>query len=140
MSTRCTLQRMARARSEQAADWPLVSDWSVRRGSWSSVTSRVRHQAFFTRAGCPAVTVTLEAGGADTYTQRAIPGPEPSTRTLAPSGLMPTPPHAEGTPWTLTRKVSIRGHGYLRGRVEASQACCLREATLARTADCQYRC
>ena len=26
----------------------------------------------------PAVTVTLEAGGADTYTQRAIPGPEPS--------------------------------------------------------------
>jgi hypothetical protein len=24
----------------------------------------------------PAVTVTLEAGGADTYTQRAIPGPE----------------------------------------------------------------
>jgi hypothetical protein len=24
------------------------------------------------------VTVTLEAGGADTYTSRAIPGPEPS--------------------------------------------------------------
>ena len=27
---------------------------------------------------CPAVTVTLDAGGAGTYTQRAIPGSEPS--------------------------------------------------------------
>jgi hypothetical protein len=31
-------------------------------------------QAPLIRAGRPAVTVTLEAGGADTYTQRAIPG------------------------------------------------------------------
>jgi hypothetical protein len=29
-------------------------------------------------AGCPAGTVTLDAGGADTCTQRAIPGSEPS--------------------------------------------------------------
>jgi hypothetical protein len=32
------------------------------------------HQALFTCARCPAVTVMLEAGGTDTYTQRAIPG------------------------------------------------------------------
>ncbi len=38
----------------------------------------------FTLRCCPSVTVTLEAGGADTYAQRAIPGSEPS-RTLAPS-------------------------------------------------------
>ena len=28
------------------------------------------------RARCPTATVTLEAGGTDTYTQRAIPGHE----------------------------------------------------------------
>ena len=33
--------------------------------------------AVFTCARCPAGTVTLEAGGADTDTQRAIPGSEP---------------------------------------------------------------
>ena len=33
--------------------------------------------ALFTCARCPAVTVTLEAGGAGTYDQRAIPGSEP---------------------------------------------------------------
>ncbi len=32
----------------------------------------------FTCTRCPTVTVTLETGGADTYTQRAIPGPQPS--------------------------------------------------------------
>lgn len=36
------------------------------------------YQALFTYARCPAGTVTLEAGGAGTDTQRAIPGPEPS--------------------------------------------------------------
>ena len=36
------------------------------------------HQAPFTCTRCPAVTVTLEAGGAGTYTSRAIPGSEPS--------------------------------------------------------------
>jgi hypothetical protein len=45
---------------------------------WSSVTSRVRSPGIFTCARCPAVTVALEAGGADTYTQRAIPGSEAS--------------------------------------------------------------
>src|SRR5213082_2808294 len=44
----------------------------------SSVTLRVRSPGTFACARCPAVTVTLEAGGADTYTQRAIPGSEPS--------------------------------------------------------------
>jgi hypothetical protein len=44
----------------------------------SSVTSRVRSSGTFPRVRCPAVTVTLDAGGAGTYTQRAIPGPEPS--------------------------------------------------------------
>jgi len=34
-------------------------------------------QALSTCARCPAGTVTLEAGGAGTYTQRAIPGPGP---------------------------------------------------------------
>jgi hypothetical protein len=29
-------------------------------------------------AGCPVGTVALEAGGADTYTSRAIPGSEPA--------------------------------------------------------------
>jgi hypothetical protein len=31
--TACTVQGMARVRSGHAAAWPLVSDWSVRRGS-----------------------------------------------------------------------------------------------------------
>ncbi len=44
----------------------------------SSVTSRVRSPGNFTCPRCPAVTVTLDAGGAGTYTQRAIPGSEPS--------------------------------------------------------------
>jgi hypothetical protein len=51
------------------------SDRSVPiRSPGSSVTSRVRSPGTFTCARCPAVTVTLGAGGADTYTQRAIPG------------------------------------------------------------------
>src|SRR5262249_11880040 len=33
-------------------------------------------QALSSCGRCPAMTVTLEAGGADTYTQRAIPGSE----------------------------------------------------------------
>jgi hypothetical protein len=43
----------------------------------SSVTSRVRSAGTFCCARCPRVTVTLDAGGADTYTPRAIPGSEP---------------------------------------------------------------
>jgi hypothetical protein len=42
------------------------------------VTSRVRSPGTFPSAGCPAAAVTLEAGGAGTYAQRAIPGAEPS--------------------------------------------------------------
>jgi hypothetical protein len=72
-----TVQGMARVRSGQAAAWPLVSGRSVRRGSKVKRSVYV-HLALFTCARRPAVTVTLEAGGADTDTQRAIPGSEPS--------------------------------------------------------------
>ena len=65
---------MARVRSGQAPAWPLSSARSARRAPGSSVTSRVRSPGTFTCARCPAVTVTLEAGGAGTYTQSAIPG------------------------------------------------------------------
>ena len=72
-----TVQGMARVRSGQAPVWPLSSDRSVRREApGSSVTSRdVRLPGTFRPCWLSAaVTVTLEAGGADTYTQRAIPG------------------------------------------------------------------
>jgi hypothetical protein len=49
----------------------------------SSVTSRVRSPGPLTRARWPAVTVMLDAGGADTYTQRAIPGPDLRLRSIA---------------------------------------------------------
>jgi hypothetical protein len=73
-----TLQGMAHVRSGQASAWPLSSDRSVRRGSsvkrdFACTFSR----ASSTCARCPAVTVTLDAGGAGTDTQRAIPGTEP---------------------------------------------------------------
>ena len=77
--TACTLQGMARVRSGSAPAWPLVSGRSVRSGS------RVKRDFPCTLTGalppalvCPAGTVALEAGGAGTYTQRAIPGSEPS--------------------------------------------------------------
>ena len=73
-----TLQGMARVRSGQAPAWPLVSGRSVRRGSGVKrdfACTFTRH--FLPYARCPAVTVTLDAGGGDTYTQRAIPGPKP---------------------------------------------------------------
>ena len=73
-----TVQGMARVRPGQAPAWPLSSDRSVRRGS------RVKHDFACTFTwhyspvpGCPAGPVMLEAGGAGTYTQRAIPGSEP---------------------------------------------------------------
>ena len=44
----------------------------------SSVTSRVRSPGTFHLCSLSSVTVTLEAGGADTHTQRAISGSEPS--------------------------------------------------------------
>ena len=76
--TACTVQGMARVRTGQAPAWPLSSDRSVRRGS------RVKHDFACTSTEhfppvlvVPAVTVMLEAGGAGTDTQRAIPGSEP---------------------------------------------------------------
>ena len=82
-----TSQGMARVRSGQAPAWPLSSDRSGRRGS------RVKRDfaCSSTRHLSPVlvvlrVTVTLEAGGTDTYTQRAIPGSEPQPGLLrAPS-------------------------------------------------------
>ena len=80
-----SLQGMACVRSGQAAAWPLVSDRSVRRDG-------VKHDfaCTFTRhlvlcsLPCPmgAVTVMLEAGGADTYTSQAIPGSAPGQFSL----------------------------------------------------------
>ena len=73
-----TVQGMVRVRSGQAPAWPLSSDRSVRRGSGVKrdfACTFARH--FFTCAHCPAATVTLGAGGAGTYTQRAIPGSVP---------------------------------------------------------------
>ena len=69
-----TVQGMARVRSGQAPAWPLVLTGVSAEAPGSSVTSRVRWPVLSTCAGCPAGTVALEAGGADTYTQRAIPG------------------------------------------------------------------
>ena len=75
-----TVQGMARVRSGQAPAWPLSSDRSARRDSG------VKHDfacTFITRQFPPPLVVRrsqvmLEAGGAGTYTQRAIPGSEPS--------------------------------------------------------------
>jgi hypothetical protein len=70
--------------------WPASGPGRLRPGPWfltgvsveapgSSVTSRVRSPSIFHLCSRrPAVTVTLEAGGADADTQRAIPGTEPS--------------------------------------------------------------
>ena len=52
-------------------DFPPVPRPALRR-QWVYV-----HQELSACAGCPAVTVMLDAGGAGTYTQRAIPGHEP---------------------------------------------------------------
>jgi len=80
-----TLQGMARVRPGQAPAWPLSSDRSVRRGSGVKRDFACTFTSYFpARARCPAVTVTLEAGGADTYTQRAIPGSEANQRLLHP--------------------------------------------------------
>jgi len=70
---------MARVRSGQAAAWPLVSDRSARRSPGSSGD----FACTVTRYLPPVLvaltfTVTLGAGGAGTYTQRAVPGSEPS--------------------------------------------------------------
>jgi hypothetical protein len=74
-ATARTLQGMARVRSGQAPAWPLVSDRSVRSGLQGQARLRVYvGRCLSTCAGCPAGTVALGAGGADTYTQRAIPG------------------------------------------------------------------
>jgi hypothetical protein len=72
-----TLQGMARVRSRQALAWPLVSDRSARRGSGVKRDFACTFSRHFHSCSLSAVTVTLEAGGAGTYTQRAIPGSEP---------------------------------------------------------------
>jgi hypothetical protein len=75
-----TVQGMARVRSGQALAWLLSRDRSARRevcGIKRDFGVYV-HQAPFACAGCPAGTITLEAAGAGTYAQRAIPGSDPS--------------------------------------------------------------
>jgi hypothetical protein len=74
------------SRPARAGFRPALSLWPEcpQRSPGSSVTLRVRLPGTFTRARCPAATVMLDAGGAGTYTQRAIPGPEPSRDVLSP--------------------------------------------------------
>jgi hypothetical protein len=71
-----TIQGMARVRTGQAPTCPVVSDRSVRRGSGVKRDFACTLTNAYPCIGCPAVTVALEAGGADTDTQRAIPGPD----------------------------------------------------------------
>ena len=86
-----TVQGMARVRSGQAPAWPLVSDRSVRRGSgikrdFACTLTRYFLSVLVVLRG----TVTLEAGGAGTYTQRAILGSEPKPGLLRLPSPMPT--------------------------------------------------
>lgn len=78
------VQGMVRVRSGQAHAWHLASDWSGRRGSGVKRDFVCAFtQTFPTCARRPAITVTLEAGGTDMYTQRTIPEvslAEPITR------------------------------------------------------------
>jgi hypothetical protein len=97
----CILQGMARVRSGQAPAWPLVSDRSVRRGSGVKRDFACTSTSHFSPcACCPAVTVTLEAGGAGTDNQRAIPGSEPhhGSRTFGPPGKHMIRSHPYGRP------------------------------------------
>jgi hypothetical protein len=75
-----------KAEAVPCREWPASGPGRLRPGPWflvgvsaeapgSSMTSR-DHRAPSGCARCPAVTVMLEAGGAGTYTQRAIPGRE----------------------------------------------------------------
>jgi len=80
-----TLQGMARVRSGQAPPGPWFLTGVSVEAPGSSMTSRVHSPGTFPWARRPAVTVMLDAGGAGTYTQRAIPGPGLSSG-LAPSG------------------------------------------------------
>jgi hypothetical protein len=57
--------------------WPLTSDRSARSGLQGQARLRVYIDwCFSSCAGCPACTVALGAGGAGTYTERAISGPD----------------------------------------------------------------
>ena len=93
--------RRVASRPAPCRGWPASGPGRLLPGPWlltgvfaeapgSSVTSRVRSPGTFTCARCPAVTVMLEAGGADTYTQRAIPGSDAS-QGLAPFPRTPDP-------------------------------------------------
>ena len=74
--TACTVQGMARVRSGQACPCPVVSDRSVRRGPGVKrdfACTCTRHLCL-----CSLPCGHSHAGGADTDTQRAIPGSDPS--------------------------------------------------------------
>jgi len=90
----------------------LGSGRSVRRGSRVKRNFAFTFTCSSTCAGCPAHTVTLEAGGADTYTQRAIPGSEPSqsrpcSRRCQDGDASP----AASWPFTSAMGLESRGHG-----------------------------
>jgi hypothetical protein len=83
----CAVPEMVRVRSGQAHAWPLASNRSGCRGSGAKRDFVCGHPDVAICACRPAVTVTLEAGGTDTYTQRTIPSvslAEPITRALPP--------------------------------------------------------
>ena len=73
------------------------------------MTSRVRPPGTFSCARCPAVTVMLEAGGADTYTQQAIPGSEPSRGSRTHDSRK-----AMREPRALAARLEVDGGGALR--------------------------
>ena len=84
-----TVQGMARVRSGQAPAWPLVTDRSARRGSGVKRDFACTFTRRFSPcARCPAVTVALDAGGAGTYTTRAILGPGPGQRPIRPRNFL----------------------------------------------------
>jgi hypothetical protein len=67
--TAWTVQGMVRVWSGQAPAWPLSSDGSARSGLQGQARLRVYvDRRLSACARCPAVTVTLDAGGAGTYT------------------------------------------------------------------------
>ncbi len=130
-----TLQGMARARSGQAPAWPLVSDRSVRCGLQGQARLRVYvGRCLSSCAGCPAGSVALGAGGADTYAQRAIPGSDLFlVRSPSPGGLrapsqVVVPAVLSGSCRSTTQSTTSSargGHGLLiRSSVCTGYCCC----------------
>ena len=73
-----TVQGMARVRSGQAPPGPCLLAGVSAEAPGSSVTSRVRSPGTFRLCSLSGGHSYAYAGGAGAYTQRAIPGSEPS--------------------------------------------------------------